>query len=88
MRLLVTLAGPDRRSSIRRLQRPLPRGGIAALAVVEDLQVVGQPADLRGHPGTCTGERDILGLWAGGGEGAKFRLAVLTEIKNRGTTDV
>ena len=30
---------------------------------------------------TCAGERDILGLWAGdGGEGAKFWLAVLTEI--------
>ena len=38
---------------------------------------------------TCAGERDILGLWAGdGGEGAKFWLSVLTEIKNRGTTDV
>ena len=38
---------------------------------------------------TCAGERDILGLWAGdGGEGAKFRLAVLTEHKNRGTADV
>ena len=35
------------------------------------------------------GERDILGLWAGdGGEGAKFWLSVLTEIKNRGTSDV
>lgn len=32
---------------------------------------------------TCTGERDILGLWAGdGSEGAK------TEIKNRGVADV
>jgi len=38
---------------------------------------------------TVAGERDILGLWAGdGGEGAKFWLAVLTEIKNRGTADV
>jgi len=38
---------------------------------------------------TCGGERDILGLWAGdGGEGAKFWLAVLTEIKNRGAGDV
>ncbi|MDT5350664.1 MAG: putative transposase [Mycobacterium sp.] len=35
---------------------------------------------------TCAGERDILGLWAGdGGEGAKFWLSVLTEIKNRCT---
>src|SRR5262245_59823519 len=38
---------------------------------------------------TVNGERDILGLWAGdGGEGAKFWLAVLTEIKNRGVADV
>ena len=34
---------------------------------------------------TVDGERDILGLWAGdGGEGAKYWLHVLTEIKNRG----
>jgi len=38
---------------------------------------------------TCDGGRDILGLWAGdGGEGAKFWLRVLTEIKNRGAGDV
>ncbi len=38
---------------------------------------------------TVDGHRDILGLWAGDdGEGAKFWLAVLTEIKNRGTGDV
>ncbi|TCP38595.1 transposase-like protein [Tamaricihabitans halophyticus] len=38
---------------------------------------------------TVAGERDILGLWAGdGGEGAKFWLSVLTEIKNRGVADV
>src|SRR3954451_14890350 len=38
---------------------------------------------------TVAGERDILGLWAGdGGEGAKFWLAVLTELKNRGVADV
>ena len=37
---------------------------------------------------TVNGERDILGLWAGdGGEGAKFWLAVLTDLKNRGVTD-
>lgn len=39
---------------------------------------------------TVDGERDILGLWAGehgDGEGAKFWLRVLTEIKNRGTRD-
>jgi transposase-like protein len=38
---------------------------------------------------TVNGERDILGIWAGdGGEGAKFWLGVLTEIKNRGVEDV
>jgi putative transposase len=37
---------------------------------------------------TVDGERDILGLWAGdGGEGAKFWLQVLTEVKNRGVAD-
>jgi putative transposase len=40
---------------------------------------------------TVTGTRDILGLWAGehgDGEGAKYWLRVLSEIKNRGTADV
>ncbi len=40
---------------------------------------------------TGDGDRDILGLWAGehgDGEGAKFWLRVLTEIKNRGVRDV
>ncbi|HET6915546.1 MAG TPA: IS256 family transposase [Acidimicrobiales bacterium] len=37
---------------------------------------------------TLAGERDILGLWAGtGGEGAKFWMAVLTDLRNRGVTD-
>ncbi|MFC4005583.1 IS256 family transposase, partial [Prauserella oleivorans] len=40
---------------------------------------------------TVEGTRDILGLWAGehgDGEGAKYWLRVLSEIKNRGTADV
>ena len=40
---------------------------------------------------TVDGERDILGLWAGehgDGEGAKYWLRVLSEIKNRGVRDV
>jgi transposase-like protein len=38
---------------------------------------------------TVEGKRDILGVWAStGGEGAKFWLNVLTEIKNRGVADV
>ena len=37
---------------------------------------------------TVDGHRDILGIWAGdGGEGAKYWLSVLTEIKNRGVAD-
>ena len=35
------------------------------------------------------GRRDVLGLWAGtGSEGAKFWMAVLTDLKNRGIRDV
>ena len=40
---------------------------------------------------TVDGTRDILGLWAGehgDGEGAKYWVRVLSEIKNRGTQDV
>jgi putative transposase len=40
---------------------------------------------------TVNGERDILGLWAGehgDGEGAKYWLRVLSEMKNRGVADV
>jgi putative transposase len=40
---------------------------------------------------TADGERDVLGLWAGehgDGEGARYWLRVLTEIKNRGVKDV
>ena len=40
---------------------------------------------------TADGNRDVLGLWAGehgDGEGAKFWLRVLAEIRNRGTRDV
>ena len=37
---------------------------------------------------SLAGERDILGLWAGsGGEGAKFWMSVLTDIRNRGVRD-
>jgi transposase-like protein len=38
---------------------------------------------------TAEGTRDILGLWAGdGGEGAKYWLQVLTEIRKREVADV
>lgn len=38
---------------------------------------------------TLEGRRDVLGLWAGqGGEGAKFWMQVLVDMKNRGLCDV
>jgi putative transposase len=38
---------------------------------------------------TLEGRRDVLGLWAGqGGEGAKFWMQVLVDLKNRGLGDV
>ena len=38
---------------------------------------------------TVNGRKDVLGLWAGaGGEGARFWMSVLTDLKNRGVRDV
>jgi putative transposase len=38
---------------------------------------------------TVDGRKDVLGLWAGtGGEGARFWMSVLTDLKNRGVRDV
>jgi transposase-like protein len=38
---------------------------------------------------TVEGRKDVLGLWAGtGGEGAKFWMSVLVDLKNRGVKDV
>jgi putative transposase len=34
------------------------------------------------------GQKDVLGLWSASNEGAKFWLAVMTELKNRGLRDV
>ena len=61
----------------------------AIVVKVRDGQVRNQPfyaaigVDLDGH-------KDILGIWAGngGGESAKYWLSVLTDIKNRGVSDV
>lgn len=55
---------------------------------IRDGQVANRPIYLA-LAVTCEGTRDILGLWAGdGGEGAKYWLHVLTELKNRGAADV
>ena len=34
------------------------------------------------------GQKEVLGLWTSGNEGAKFWLSVLTELKTRGVTDI
>ena len=73
----------------RPLDRVYPVVFIDAIVVkVRDGQVANRPIYVAIGV-TVNGERDILGLWAGdGGEGAKFWLSVLTEIKNRGVADV
>jgi putative transposase len=73
----------------RPLDRVYPVLFIDAIVVkVRDGQVTNRPVYVAIGV-TVNGERDILGLWAGdGGEGAKFWLGVLTEIKNRGVEDV
>jgi transposase-like protein len=55
---------------------------------VRDGQVANRPIYMA-MAVTVEGHRDILGLWAGdGGEGAKYWLHVLTELRNRGVADV
>lgn len=73
----------------RPLERVYPVMFIDAVHVkVRDGQVTNRPMYVAIGV-TVNGERDILGIWAGeGGEGAKFWLSVLTEIKNRGVADV
>lgn len=73
----------------RPLDRVYPVVFIDAIVVkVRDGQVRNKPFYVAVGV-TTAGERDILGIWAGdGGEGAKFWLGVLTELKNRGVEDV
>ena len=37
---------------------------------------------------TMEGRKEVLGLWTGASEGAKFWLAVMTELRNRGVKDI
>ncbi|MEZ5340529.1 MAG: IS256 family transposase [Acidimicrobiales bacterium] len=73
----------------RPLDRVYPVVFIDAIVVkIRDGQVANRPV-YTAIGVTVDGKRDILGLWIGsGGEGAKFWLQVLTEIRNRGTEDV
>jgi putative transposase len=60
----------------------------AVMVKVRDGQVANRPI-YAAIGVTLAGEKDILGLWAGsGGEGAKFWMSVLTELRNRGVKDV
>ncbi|HEX8870946.1 MAG TPA: IS256 family transposase [Lentzea sp.] len=60
----------------------------AVMVKVRDGQVANRPV-YAAIGVTLAGDKDILGLWAGsGGEGAKFWLAVLTDLRNRGVKDV
>src|SRR5580658_3489152 len=60
----------------------------AIMVKVRDGQVANRPV-YAAIGVTLDGEKDILGLWAGtGGEGAKFWMSVLTDLRNRGVKDV
>jgi transposase-like protein len=60
----------------------------AVVVKVRDGQVANRPI-YAAIGVTLAGEKDILGLWAGsGGEGAKFWMSVLTDLRNRGVKDV
>src|SRR5215469_9307603 len=60
----------------------------AIVVKVRDGQVANRPV-YAAIGVTLTGEKDVLGLWSGqGGEGAKFWMSVLTDLRNRGSRDV
>ena len=60
----------------------------AIVVKVRDGQVANRPV-YAAIGVTVDGHKDVLGLWMGtGGEGAKFWMGVLTDLKNRGVRDV
>jgi putative transposase len=60
----------------------------AIVVKVRDGQVANRPV-YAAIGVTVEGCKDVLGLWAGtGGEGARFWMSVLTDLKNRGVKDV
>ena len=59
----------------------------AIMVKVRDGQVANRPV-YAAIGVTLGGEKDVLGLWAGtGGEGVKFWMCVLTDLRNRGVKD-
>ena len=74
-----------------------PLDAVYAVVFIDAIQVKIREGQVANRPVylalgvTVDGERDVLGLWAGehgDGEGAKYWLRVLAEVKNRGTRDV
>jgi transposase-like protein len=60
----------------------------AIMVKVRDGQVANRPV-YAAIGVTLDGGKDVLGLWMGaGGEGAKFWMSVLTDLRNRGVRDV
>ena len=73
----------------RPLDRVYPVILIDAIVVkIRDGQVANRPVYVAMGV-NMDGERDVLGMWVGptGGEGAKFWMTVLTELRNRGVQD-
>jgi putative transposase len=72
-----------------------PLDGVYAAVFIDAIMVKVRDGQVANRPVyaaigvTLAGEKDILGLWAGtGGEGAKFWMSVLTDLRNRGVKDV
>jgi transposase-like protein len=72
-----------------------PLDGVCAAIFIDAIVVKVRDGQVANRPVyaaigvSLAGEKDILGLWAGtGGEGAKFWMSVLTDIRNRGVRDV
>lgn len=60
----------------------------ALVVKVRDAGVVQNKAVYTAIGVTLEGQREVLGLWVSGNEGAKFWLSVVTTLKNRGVEDI
>ena len=72
-----------------------PLDGVYAAVFIDAIMVKVRDGQVANRPVyaaigvSLAGDKDILGLWAGtGGEGAKFWMSVLTDLRNRGVGDV
>src|SRR3954470_3216951 len=73
-----------------------PLEGVYAAVFIDAIMVKIRDGQVRNRPIYAAigvdldGHKDVLGMWAGDGDGesAKFWMAVLTELKNRGVKDV